>query len=69
MVATLFDDGILLPTSFEILASDVIDGYVLPIVCITLKKRSCHIRATDFMNILTIVSKPLKLAILLIYFD
>ena len=48
MVATLFDNGILLPTSFEILVSDVIHGYVLPIVRISLK-RSCHVKATDFI--------------------
>jgi len=49
MVATFFDDGILLPTSFEILASDVIHGYVLPIVRISLKL-SCHDKATDFIR-------------------
>jgi len=38
MVATWFDDGILLPTSFEILVSDVINGYVLPIVRISINQ-------------------------------
>ena len=57
MVATWlyqFDNGILLPTSFEILVSDVIHGYVLPIVRISIRKYptklSCHDKATDFIR-------------------
>ena len=55
-------NGILLPTSFEILVSDVIHGYVLPIVRISLK-RFCHDKATDFIE----ANVPIKIFLFFVW--
>ena len=54
MVATQLyrsDNGNLLPTYFEMYVSDVINGYVLPRVYISLK-HSCHVKAVDFIGVI-----------------